>query len=111
MSDVAMIENQIPVPAVIPEIFDEIQLGMKLVGMSDAVIIDKVTTNNTFNTGDSASYEYDEKYVIIEADTYKLNTEYTVVGYEGVIDNGKLSVVEINTEQFASVQGIEVEVE
>ena len=77
------------------------------IGFSDSIVLNEVITNYIFETSKKASYSYDSNYVDAE-DAYKMRTNYTFNGTEQTIDTGKLSVMEINTEQFTEVEGIDI---
>ena len=77
------------------------------IGFSDSIVLNEVITNYIFETSKKASYSYDSNYVDAE-DAYKMRTNYTFNGTEQTIDTGNLSVMEINTEQFTEVEGIDI---
>ena len=51
---------------------------------------------------------FSKKYIKTENDVFEMNLDYPVKGTSQTIDSGYLEAVEINTEQFSSVESIEV---
>ena len=61
----------------------------------------------TINAADKRKMTYSEAYVKV-TDKFELQTAYVYKSTENEIDDGRMCVVTINTEQFAAVTGLEV---
>ena len=81
--------------------------GMTMDSFNDYLEGDYTTRTFTIDTT-TENTVYSAKYVKIENGMFELNTEYEFESYIGTIDSGKLGIIEINTEQFSIVEGIEV---
>lgn len=97
---------QIPTPASIAEMVANIQLSaIDVVGFMDELAFTEVIKDYVFDTNKAESYEYNADYVDT-TNTYKLKTvhEYTLI--EGNIDSGYMSVIEIDTAEYANVESV-----
>ena len=94
----------------ITEVFKNIVVStaIKLPGFNEQVLDKVVIDNYTFQTMFKKKYEYSQKYIKTDNDVFEMNLNYTVKGLSQTIDSGYLEVIEINTEQFSSVESIEV---
>lgn len=81
--------------------------GMTMDSFNDYLEGNYTTRTFTVNTS-TENTVYNTKYVKIENRVFELNTQYEFESYIGTIDLGKLGIIEINTEQFSVVEGIEV---
>lgn len=85
-----------------------VNTAIKLPGFTEQILDKIVIDNYTFRTTFKKNYEYSQKYIKTENDVFEMNLDYTVKGTSQTIDSGYLEAVEINTEQFSSVESIEV---
>ena len=85
-----------------------VNTAIKLPGFTEQILDKVVIDNYTFRTTFKKNYEYSQKYIKTENDVFEMNLDYTVKGTSQTIDSGYLEAVEINTEQFSSVESIEV---
>lgn len=85
-----------------------VNTAIKLPGFTEQILDKIVIDNYTFQTIFKKNYEYSQKYIKTENDVFEMNLDYTVKGTSQTIDSGYLEAVEINTEQFSSVESIEV---
>lgn len=85
-----------------------VNTAIKLPGFTEQILDKIVIDNYTFQTMFKKNYEYSQKYIKTENDVFEMNLDYTVKGTSQTIDSGYLEAVEINTEQFSSVESIEV---
>ena len=85
-----------------------VNTAIKLPGFTEQILDKIVIDNYTFQTTFKKNYEYSQKYIKTENDVFEMNLDYTVNGTSQTIDSGYLEAVEINTEQFSSVESIEV---
>lgn len=85
-----------------------VNTAIKLPGFTEQILDKIVIDNYTFQTTFKKNYEYSQNYIKTENDVFEMNLDYTVNGTSQTIDSGYLEAVEINTEQFSSVESIEV---
>lgn len=85
-----------------------VNTAIKLPGFTEQILDKIVIDNYTFRTTFRKNYEYSQDYIKTENDVFEMNLDYTVKGTSQTIDSGYLEAVEINTEQFSSVESIEV---
>ena len=85
-----------------------VNTAIKLPGFTEQILDKIVIDNYTFRTTFKKNYEYSKNYIKTENDVFEMNLDYTVKGTSQTIDSGYLEAVEINTEQFSSVESIEV---
>ena len=85
-----------------------VNTAIKLPGFTEQILDKIVIDNYTFRTIFKKNYEYSQNYIKTENDVFEMNLDYTVKGTSQTIDSGYLEAVEINTEQFSSVESIEV---
>lgn len=85
-----------------------VNTAIKLPGFTEQILDKIVIDNYTFQTTFKKNYEYSQKYIKTENDVFEMNLDYIVKGTSQTIDSGYLEAVEINTEQFSSVESIEV---
>lgn len=90
------------------EEFGGISLGGITIGGFDADLVPQVVIKgNTLDTSRKEEFTYNAMYVKTDS-RFELQTDYIFTGVEQAIDQGRMSVIEINTEQFDRVEGIEV---
>lgn len=98
----------VPVGASLTEHLPEITLGGLTVGVFEEEILPRVVvSSHTIDLSDKARMTFHSYYVDTTAD-YRLRTTYTFLSEEQEIDTGRMCVVDIDTGQFARVDGIEV---
>ena len=85
-----------------------VNTAIKLPGFTEQILDKIVIDNYTFQTTFKKNYEYSQDYIKTDNDVFEMNLDYTVKGTSQTIDSGYLEAVEINTEQFSSVESIEV---
>ena len=85
-----------------------VNTAIKLPGFTEQILDKIVIDNYTFQTTFKKNYEYSQYYIKTDNDVFEMNLDYTVKGTSQTIDSGYLEAVEINTEQFSSVESIEV---
>ena len=97
-----------PKRSLFEEEFAGISLGGMTVGGFEADLVPKmVIKSNTLDATRKEEFVYNAMYV--NTDTrFELQTEYSFTGVEQEIDQGRMSVIEIDTSQFERVDGIEV---
>lgn len=101
-------ETQIPTPCGVAEIYPLASLsGIAIVGMQETVKANPVVTKETINTDDKNHMQYDGKYVIA-AEQFRLNLDYSNASQEIEFEQGRVTKVLMNTEQFARVDDMEV---
>jgi len=66
-----------------------------------------VVVTETIEPADRAEMTFNREYVRSET-TFDFQTDYTFTNYEVIIDEGRMSRIEINTEQFARIDSLEV---
>lgn len=85
-----------------------VNTAIKLPGFTEQILDKVVIDNYAFQTMFKKNYEYSQKYIKTGNDVFEMNLDYTASGTSQTIDSGYMEVVEINTEQFSSVESIEV---
>lgn len=102
------IDQLTPTSAGITDIFGNIQLSnVGIVGFSTSIDVTEIILNYIFNTSNTGAYDYNARYVDV-ADTFKLKTSYEYDLIEESIDSGYLSVVEVDTSNFVTVESVVV---
>ena len=81
--------------------------GLAIAAFTDTAKVDPVVVTETINAADKRKMTYSEAYVKV-TDKFELQTAYVYKSTENEIDDGRMCVVTINTEQFAAVTGLEV---
>ena len=81
--------------------------GLSIVAFTDTAKVDPVVVTETINVADKRKMAYSEVYVKV-TDKFELQTAYAYKSAEGTIDEGRMCRLTVNTEQFASVTGLEV---
>lgn len=66
-----------------------------------------VIVTEIIEPADRAEMTFNRYYVRSET-TFEFQTDYTFTNYEILIDEGRMSRIEINTEQFARIDSLEV---
>ena len=66
-----------------------------------------VVVTETIEPADRAEMTFNREYVRTET-VFDFQTDYTFTNYEVIIDEGRMSRIEINTEQFARIDSLEV---
>ena len=66
-----------------------------------------VVVTETIEPADRNEMTFNRQYVWSET-TFKFQTDYSFTNYEVLIDEGRMSRIEINTEQFARIDSLEV---
>ena len=66
-----------------------------------------VVVTETIEPADRAEMAFNRDYVRAET-TFDFQTDYTFTNYEVIIDEGRMSRLDINTEQFARIDSLEV---
>ena len=66
-----------------------------------------VVVTETIEPADRNEMTFNRDYVRSET-TFDIQTDYTFTNYEVIIDEGRMSRIEINTEQFARIDSLEV---
>ena len=66
-----------------------------------------VVVTETIEPADRAEMVFNRDYVRAET-TFDFQTDYTFTNYEVIIDEGRMSRLDINTEQFARIDSLEV---
>lgn len=85
-----------------------VNTAIKLPGFTEQILDKIVIDNYTFQTTFKKNYEYSKNYIKTENNMFEMQLDYTFSGTSQTIDSGYLEVAEINTEQFSSVESIEV---
>lgn len=85
-----------------------VNTAIKLPGFTEQILDKIVIDNYTFRTTFKKNYEYSQNYIKTENNMFEMQLDYTFSGTSQTIDSGYLEVAEINTEQFSSVESIEV---
>lgn len=97
-----------PVPSGFTDAMSAINLAsIAFETFEDSVGINSVITNYIVNTAKAALYTFDAGYVLTDT-AYQLNTTYSYIGTEHMIDDGSMTGVEIDLTQFKSVTSIEI---
>ena len=81
--------------------------GLSIMAFTDTAKVDPVVVTETINVADKRKMAYSEVYVKV-TDKFELQTAYAYKSAEGTIDEGRMCRLTVNTEQFASVTGLEV---
>lgn len=81
--------------------------GLSIVAFTDTATVDPVVVTETINADDKRKMTYSAVYVKV-TDKFELQTAYVYKSAEGTIDEGRMCRLTVNTEQFASVTGLEV---
>ena len=81
--------------------------GLSITAFTDTAKVDPVVVTETINVADKRKMAYSEVYVKV-TDKFELQTAYAYKSAEGTIDEGRMCRLTVNTEQFASVTGLEV---
>ena len=66
-----------------------------------------VVVTETIEPADRAEMAFNRDYVRAET-TFDFQKDYTFTNYEVIIDEGRMSRLDINTEQFARIDSLEV---
>ena len=66
-----------------------------------------VVVTETIEPADRNEMTFNRDYVRSET-VFDFQTDYTFKNYEVIIDEGRMSRLDINTEQFASIDSLEV---
>lgn len=82
--------------------------GFTVAPMADVFSPVATVLKNTIDADDKNRMTYNAYYVQIEAD-YRMQTAYRFESEEVPIDSGRMCVVDIETGQFARIDGIEVD--
>lgn len=94
--------------ATVTEQFPAISIGtMTVGGISASIMLDETIEKYVFSAERAENYEYDDRYVTVDG-SFQLNSLYSFAGSEQSISLGKLYSMTTETDQFASVQAIEV---
>jgi len=81
--------------------------GLSITAFTDTAKVDPVVVTETINVADKRKMAYSAVYVKV-TDKFELQTAYAYKSTEGTIDEGRMCRLTVNTEQFASVTGLEV---
>jgi len=81
--------------------------GLSITAFTDTANVDPVVVTETINVADKRKMAYSAVYVKV-TDKFELQTAYAYKSAEGTIDEGRMCRLTVNTEQFASVTGLEV---
>lgn len=81
--------------------------GLSITAFTDTAKVDPAVVTETINVADKRKMAYSEVYVKV-TDKFELQTAYAYKSAEGTIDEGRMCRLTVNTEQFASVTGLEV---
>jgi hypothetical protein len=81
--------------------------GLSITAFTDTAKVDPVVVTETINVADKRKMAYSAVYVKV-TDKFELQTAYAYKSAEGTIDEGRMCRLTVNTEQFASVTGLEV---
>ena len=81
--------------------------GLSITALTDTAKVDPVVVTETINVADKRKMAYSEVYVKV-TDKFELQTAYAYKSAEVTIDEGRMCRLTVNTEQFASVTGLEV---
>ncbi|NJP39453.1 hypothetical protein HCH52_00030 [Oscillospiraceae bacterium HV4-5-C5C] len=81
--------------------------GLSIAAFTDTAKVDPVVVTETINVADKRKMAYSAVYVKV-TDKFELQTAYAYKSAEGTIDEGRMCRLTVNTEQFASVTGLEV---
>ena len=82
--------------------------GLSITAFTDTAKVDPVVVTETINVADKRKMAYSEVYSMKVTDKFELQTAYAYKSAEGTIDEGRMCRLTVNTEQFASVTGLEV---
>jgi hypothetical protein len=81
--------------------------GLSIAAFTDTAKVDPVVVTETINAADKRKMAYSAVCVKV-TDKFELQTAYAYKSAEGTIDEGRMCRLTVNTEQFASVTGLEV---
>ena len=81
--------------------------GLSVIAFTDMARVDPVVVTETINVADKRKMAYSAVYVKV-TDKFETQTAYVYKSAEGTIDEGRMCRLTVNTEQFASVTGLEV---
>lgn len=108
VSDVVEVSQQISIGDNLEDSFEVVSFQGFTMGSFDDYLEGNYTTKTfTVNTT-TENTVYSSKYVLIDNGVFELNTEYEFDYKVETLDVGKVGIIEINTEQFSVVEGIEV---
>ena len=98
------VNTQIPASSSIAEMFGEIALNsdISVIGFTDSVSTSYIITNYVLDTTNG---EYNSNYVTADG-AYMMKTEYKYTSTEQTIDSGRMTVLDMDLEQFASVESV-----
>ena len=98
------VSTQIPTPASITELFGEIALNsdISVIGFTDSVSTAHVITGYLIDTTNG---EYNSNYVTADG-AYMMKTEYKYTSTEQTIDRGRMTVLDMDFTEFASVESV-----
>lgn len=100
--------QQIPIPrgitdTVIPITFS----GITVASLTETVKANPVVTKETIDTSDKGRMQFESKYVLA-AEQFRLNLSYMTESHEIEFEQGRVTKLVMNTEQFARVDALEV---
>ncbi|WP_010651581.1 hypothetical protein [Oceanobacillus massiliensis] len=81
--------------------------GMPVATFEEGLQVNPVIIKETITVSDKNKMEYSSEYVNT-VDRFELQTNYSFISSELLIDRGRLCKVTANTEQFSRVDGLEV---
>lgn len=101
--------TEIPGPVGVTEGFKLISFGgIGVVSITDEVEVNPVIVTEIIEVADRDEMEYNAYYVKT-ASVFEFETEYTFMSQEYPIDSGRMTKLVTDTEQFARIDGLEVE--
>ena len=108
-NDVPLVQIDSPIAPVIYENIPDFSFGvLSFRPFSDNIAVNPVVVSETINTADKDKMSYSTDYVIVGTQ-FLQNTSYSFKSAEQTIDSGRMCSIEINSEQFDHISGIEVE--
>lgn len=107
--DILSVKTQIPTARGIVETVSPFTLsgGLVFAGAKDSISFDKVINNHLIDVSKANLYTYNKNYVLTDT-KYELKTDYIYNGTEESIDSGRMSSVELDFTQFASVEEVTI---
>lgn len=112
-TDNVIVNTKNPTSATIIEQFPGITLNQQLqvlVGVQDNITFDYVIKTATFSVLFKDIYEYNTEYVSTKNSKFQLNTSYTYISKEELIDSGRMTRLVLPKDENLTVTDINLEV-
>lgn len=101
--------TEFPGPVGITDNFNLVSLASYgLLGMSEMVSVNPVIVTEIIETTDEAEMSFNRYFVKTKEQKFEFQTDYTFKSQEYPIDSGRMTKVVTNTEQYATVDSLEV---